>query len=81
MLPEPLKDLAMAYFHQDYDLEYETPIEAVNDYKEVHPPDSVNALREAIRGLLDAGTSAQKLAELWVDDGYASTTRVTTTSR
>ncbi|MFC9279038.1 contact-dependent growth inhibition system immunity protein [Streptomyces collinus] len=71
MLPEPLKALAMAYFHQDYDLEYETPIDAVNDYREVKPPDSVNALREAIRSLLDAGASEQKLAELWLDDGYA----------
>ncbi|MER7309998.1 hypothetical protein E5082_31870 [Streptomyces griseoluteus] len=71
MLPKTLKNLAGAYFHQDYDLEYETPIEAVNDYKEVNPPDSVNALREAIRSLLDTSTSEQKLAELWLDDGNA----------
>ncbi|MFJ5273779.1 contact-dependent growth inhibition system immunity protein [Streptomyces sp. NPDC088358] len=71
MLPETLENLTSAYFHQDYDLEYDTPIEAVNDYREVNPPDSVNALREAIRSLLDAGTSEQKLAELWLEEGNA----------
>ncbi|MER5876180.1 contact-dependent growth inhibition system immunity protein [Streptomyces sp. NPDC001910] len=44
MLREPLENLANAYFNQDYDLDYDTPIEAVTDYKEVNPPESVHTL-------------------------------------
>ncbi|WP_326844182.1 contact-dependent growth inhibition system immunity protein (plasmid) [Streptomyces sp. NBC_01558] len=68
---EPLENLASAYFNQDYDLDYDTPIEAVTDYKEVNPPESVDTLREAIRSLLDADTSEQKLAEVWLEEGNA----------
>ncbi|MEU8952337.1 contact-dependent growth inhibition system immunity protein [Streptomyces sp. NPDC048489] len=51
--------------------EYDPPIEALNDYMEVRPPGAVNALRDAIGALLDAGTSEQRLAELWLKEGNA----------
>ncbi|MEV7032708.1 contact-dependent growth inhibition system immunity protein [Streptomyces sp. NPDC093272] len=72
MLPEPLKTLASAYFNQDYDLDYDTPIEAVTDYRETNPPESVNTLREAIRSLLDNGASDEKLTHVWLEEGNAS---------
>ncbi|MYW45549.1 hypothetical protein GT346_20015 [Streptomyces sp. SID161] len=71
MLAKPIAHLALAYFHQDYDLEYDTPTEALEDYREVCSPDRVDALQEDIRSLLDARTSEKELVELWLNEGLA----------
>ncbi|MEU8930772.1 contact-dependent growth inhibition system immunity protein [Streptomyces sp. NPDC048409] len=71
MLSTPLGNLAGAYFHQDFDLEYDAPIEALKDCREVGSAGPVDALRAALRALLDAGTPEQKLAELWLEEGRA----------
>ncbi|MEU8473059.1 contact-dependent growth inhibition system immunity protein [Streptomyces sp. NPDC029006] len=71
MLPEAVAHLAGAYFHQDHDLEYDSPTEALEDYRDVHPADAVGALRVAIQGLLTSGTSEKELADLWLDEGGA----------
>ncbi|MGW4875466.1 contact-dependent growth inhibition system immunity protein [Streptomyces sp. NPDC004262] len=72
MFSTPLENVARAYFHQDFDLEYDAPIEALKDYREVGSPGSVDALSAALRALLDAGPPEHRLAELWLEESGAS---------
>ncbi|MEV5433397.1 contact-dependent growth inhibition system immunity protein [Streptomyces sp. NPDC052701] len=72
MLSKEITCLAQAYFHQDYDLEYDSPIQALVDYREVHDEKTVSALREALQDLIDSGISEEELAALWLEEGLAS---------
>ncbi|MEV5432706.1 contact-dependent growth inhibition system immunity protein [Streptomyces sp. NPDC052701] len=71
MLAEEITRLARAYFHQDYDLEYDSPIQALEDYREVHDEETVSATREALQDLIDSGVSEEELAALWLEEGLA----------
>jgi hypothetical protein len=72
MLAEEIIHLAQAYFHQDYDLEYDSPIQALEDYREVHDEETVSAAREALQDLIDSKISEEELADLWLKEGLAN---------
>jgi hypothetical protein len=72
MLPEEIGRLAGSYFHQDYDLEYETPRQALEDFRDSEPPEDVRALRDAVRELVASGRSEDELADLWLEEAQAS---------
>lgn len=72
MLPEPIRYLAQAYFHQDYDLEAETPVLVLESFRDMESTDNVDALRIAIQELISSGKSEDELAELWIEQARAS---------
>ncbi|MEU5216499.1 contact-dependent growth inhibition system immunity protein [Streptomyces sp. NPDC020807] len=76
-LPEPvievekLQYLAQAYFHQDYDLETEDPIQILTEFRDSEPPELVEELRIAIERVLSSGPREEELAALWLDRAEA----------
>ncbi|MFI5716303.1 contact-dependent growth inhibition system immunity protein [Nocardia sp. NPDC051750] len=61
--------LAGAYFHQDYDLEADSPMGVIRKFRTDEAPGQVQALREALRLLIDSGANEQQLAEVWLRRG------------
>ncbi|WP_103502932.1 contact-dependent growth inhibition system immunity protein [Streptomyces sp. SM14] len=69
---ERIQYLAQAYFHQDYDLEAEEPIQVLAEFRDGEPPEVVEELRDAMERVLSSGVSEEELAALWLDRAGAS---------
>jgi cobalamin biosynthesis Mg chelatase CobN len=61
-----LAHLARAYFHQDYDLEAPTPLEAVRTFQRGEPPDAVAGLISDLEAIQNSHMSESELRELWI---------------
>ncbi|GGY13399.1 contact-dependent growth inhibition system immunity protein [Streptomyces minutiscleroticus] len=64
---EKIQYLAQAYFHQDYDLEAEEPIQILTEFRDGEPPEVVEELRGAMERVLSSGVCEEELAALWLD--------------
>ncbi|QTZ95796.1 contact-dependent growth inhibition system immunity protein [Streptomyces auratus] len=64
---EKLQYLAQAYFHQDYDLETEEPIQILMEFRDGEPPEAVEELRGAMERVLSSDLREEELAALWLD--------------
>ncbi|MFE7558493.1 contact-dependent growth inhibition system immunity protein [Kitasatospora sp. NPDC057500] len=64
---EKLQYLAQAYFHQDYDLEAEEPIQILTEFRDGEPPEVVEELRNSMERVLSSGAREEELAALWLD--------------
>lgn len=66
-----LQYLAGAYFHQDYDLDAESPLALVEQYRDSEPPDDVAGLASEVEALLRFADE-QSLRETWIKRYRAS---------
>jgi CdiI immunity protein len=69
---DQLKHLAQAYFHQDYDLEAQTPLGVVRLFREGEPEDAISELKAEIRTILNSPMTDQEIYDLWVRQYGAS---------
>lgn len=69
---EQLHLLALGYFHQDYDLEAETPLGVVEVYLDDATSGDATALRRDLQKLLAEGVSEQDRADAWLRSARAS---------
>ncbi|KAB1139432.1 hypothetical protein F7R91_40050 [Streptomyces luteolifulvus] len=63
--------LAQAYFHQDFDLDAETPLGVVEMFRDSESADTVEALRAEIVTLLESEPTEEALANVWLDEAGA----------
>ncbi|WP_063886349.1 contact-dependent growth inhibition system immunity protein [Streptomyces sp. NRRL S-31] len=63
--------LAQAYFHQDYDLEADSPIAIVSLFREREVFEVVEALSGEIFSILASGADESRLASIWLDEAGA----------
>ncbi|MFE5894823.1 contact-dependent growth inhibition system immunity protein [Streptomyces sp. NPDC056462] len=63
--------LAQSYFHQDFDLEAETPLGVVQVFRDGESADTVEALRAEIVALLESEPTEEALANIWLDEAGA----------
>lgn len=61
-----LRDLAGAYFHQDYEDDYPGPDAAVEAFRNHHTPDAVAELVSEIDAILSSPMSEPDVADLWI---------------
>jgi CdiI immunity protein len=66
-----VKYLAQAYFHQDYDLEADSPAGVVSLFREREAPDMVSSLYEEINSILSKEVDESRLARIWLDEAGA----------
>jgi hypothetical protein len=71
MTPQ-LKQLAGAYFHQDYDLEYADEDAAVRDFARGQEESAVRELAQEIDSLLAKPLSESQFGDLWVKTLFAA---------
>ena len=71
-LPTPLKTLAGAYFHQDFDLEAPTPDAVVENYARESSREAREGLVTEIAALLATDPSEHELEHLWNDRYYSA---------
>jgi hypothetical protein len=67
-----LNQLAGAYFHQDYDLEYPDEDAAIRDFADGQAVEAVRELVLEIDSLLARQLSEAQLRHFWVDRLFAS---------
>jgi len=60
-----LQYLAHLYFHQDWDLEASTPIDALRNYRREEPIENVQTLRDELMQVLAPNPDEAQLAEAW----------------
>ncbi|MEV5982093.1 contact-dependent growth inhibition system immunity protein [Streptomyces sp. NPDC052114] len=72
MKADSMRYLAQAYFHQDYDLEAEEPIQILTEFRQVEPPEVVEELRASLEQILASGMGEGGLAEVWLETAGAS---------
>ena len=60
-----LRYLAHLYFHQDWDLEAPTPIDALRNYRHDEPIGNVETLRDELMDVLATDPDEERLAEVW----------------
>ena len=63
--------LAQAYFHPDYDLDADSPIEVIRMYRSAEAPETVAALRRSLHELLSSGLSEDALTDAWLTEAAA----------
>jgi hypothetical protein len=63
--------LAQAYFHQDYDLEADSPIAIVSLFRGREAPEMVEALKDEISSILASEADESRLAGIWLDEAGA----------
>ena len=71
-MPAQLEHLAQAYFHQDYDLEFETPDAVAVAFAENEGGAALNELTFEIDALLAGPLDEEQLGDLWVKNLGAS---------
>jgi hypothetical protein len=59
--------LVAAYFHQDFDLEADSPIGVIRKFRIDESPEQVGAVCAALRFLLDSGAGEERIARVWLD--------------
>lgn len=64
--------LASAYFHQDYDLEADTPLGLVEVFREGEDAATADALRTEIFALLASEPTEEDLVRLWLEEARAA---------
>ncbi|KMS88039.1 MULTISPECIES: contact-dependent growth inhibition system immunity protein [Streptomyces] len=65
--------LASSYFHQDYDLEADSPLGVVELFRESEEPATAQALAAEITTLLASPDATEdRLAEIWLDEAQAA---------
>ncbi|MFB1044434.1 contact-dependent growth inhibition system immunity protein [Streptomyces chrestomyceticus] len=64
---EKLQYLAQAYFHQDYDLEAEEPIQVLAEFRDCEPSEVVEEARGTMERVVTSGMREEELAALWLD--------------
>lgn len=67
-----LMHLAQAYFHQDYDLEAATPLDAVGIFIDCESQAAVDELASDIESVLNSTMTDTEIRALWVKDYGAS---------
>lgn len=65
-MPAQMQHLAQAYFHQDYDLEFADPDEAVAAFADGEGRGAVRELAAEIEALLASPSNEVELADLWL---------------
>lgn len=68
MVASEIRYLAQAYFHQDFDLDADTPIGIVRNFRTSERPATVAALRRAIQSVLEEVTGETHLTALWLNE-------------
>ena len=68
---DPVAYLAETYFHQDYDLEAETPLGVVQNFLDGSGEEDAWELRRALVRLLSEPGGDARLAEAWLVKGGA----------
>jgi hypothetical protein len=63
--------IASSYFHQDFDLEADTPIGVVKVFRDSEDPEMAEDLQAEIITLLGANPSEEDLSKIWLVDGGA----------
>lgn len=58
--------LGGAYFHQDFDLEADSPLGVVRKFRTQETRERVTAVCQAINTLLDSGADEDRIAEAWL---------------
>ncbi|MEU4172814.1 contact-dependent growth inhibition system immunity protein [Streptomyces sp. NPDC026665] len=66
-----LTALGQAYFHQDFDMEADTPIGVVEKFRQLEAPESTAALRAEILSIVEAGLNDDDIAEIWFEEAGA----------
>lgn len=66
-----LRHLALGYFHEDYDLDYPTPMDVIVGFKN-NEPNEVGALISEIRNVLDRQMSEKEMHDTWIIKLHAS---------
>ncbi|MEU5465905.1 contact-dependent growth inhibition system immunity protein [Streptomyces althioticus] len=66
-----LRELAQAYFHQDYDLEADTPLEVVALFRRAVGPEKAGELRDEIASLLFTVADDGDVAQVWLEQAGA----------
>ena len=61
-----------SYFHQDYDLEAETPLGVVEDFLEDSDARRIAKLRSEVEKILVGTADEAQLVQAWLKDGDAS---------
>jgi CdiI immunity protein len=69
---DQLKHLARAYFHQDYDLEAQTPLGVVHLFWESEPEDAIAELKAEIGAILNSPMTDREIYDLWIRQYGAS---------
>lgn len=70
MTPE-IRYLARTYFHQDFDLDADTPTGVVQLFRAKESAEKIAALQRSIEQLLQSGQSEDQLTSLWLDEAGA----------
>ncbi|MGC5166718.1 contact-dependent growth inhibition system immunity protein [Luteimicrobium sp. DT211] len=68
---QQLRRLAHLYFHQDWDLEADTPVEALANFRRDENVDRVGVLRAELVEILSSNPSEPELEEVWDRSGAA----------
>ncbi|TFE37102.1 hypothetical protein E3E14_30270 [Streptomyces sp. ICN441] len=63
--------VAQAYFHQDFDVEADTPLGVVAVFRDSEPAGTVEALHAEIVALLATDSAEKDLARVWLEDAGA----------
>jgi hypothetical protein len=64
-----LKYIAETYFHQDYDLEADSPAEVVELFRETESPEMAATLSGELEELTESpDLTEERLAELWLEE-------------
>lgn len=72
MHPHPhLRELGQSYFHQDFDLEADTPVAVAALFGRVAAPETVEALRTEIASILDSDLDEDAVAHIWLEESEA----------
>ncbi|GAA4554709.1 contact-dependent growth inhibition system immunity protein [Amycolatopsis samaneae] len=67
-----MRELMDSYFHQDYDLDAETPIGVVEYFVRENPPEYGRGLADEIEALFAAGLDEEMAKRIWNGDGRAN---------
>jgi|HubBroStandDraft_3_1064219.scaffolds.fasta_scaffold1211321_2 hypothetical protein len=66
-----VKYLAQAYFHQDFDLEADSPTGVVSLFREREAPEMVSSLSDEINSILSKEVDESFLARIWLEEDGA----------
>lgn len=66
-----LCELGQSYFHQDFDLEADTPIAIAVRFGRAAAPETVEALRTEIASILDSDRDEDAVAKIWLEEAEA----------
>jgi hypothetical protein len=61
-----LKYLALAYFHQDYDLDAAAPLEVIRSFRLHESPGAIAELQADLEAVLGSSMTESEIHDLWI---------------